>query len=153
MKINNRIKNVTLASLAIMGGLYGTNVFAEEVNPERQASDEIGDFDTFLDKETVFGGKFSTWIELASDYVFRGESETNSGKIPSLKGSITWTHNSGIYLGLYMANNLFPGGDSAQNNPDINAVYGPYIGYATKDIKETGINYNGFFISVHLSWI
>ena len=110
-----------------------------------KAAKESTDFARYLDGDTLLGGKFTTWLELASDYVFRGTSETNDGKIPSIKGAITWTHPSGFYVGYYGANNLFPGTDSAGNNPDINALWGPYIGYTTKDIAGTGINYNGMF--------
>lgn len=113
-----------------------------EVGPAKAAK-ESNQFVEYLDRDTVLGGKFSTWVEFASDYVFRGESETNDGKIPSLKASITWTHSSGVYLGYYGANNLFPGDDAEGNNPHINAIWGPSIGYATKDIGDTGINYNG----------
>lgn len=115
-----------------------------EAGPAKAAKESVA-FVEFLDREEVFGGKFSTWVEFASDYVFRGESETNDGDIPSLKGSITWIHNTGVYLGYYLANNLFPGNDSEGNNPKINAIWGPYIGYATQDIAGTGINYNGMF--------
>lgn len=113
-----------------------------ETGPAKAAK-ESGGFVAALDRETVLGGKFSTWAELASDYVFRGESETNDGKIPSTKLSITWTHSSGAYLGFYSANNLFPGDDSAGTNPKINAIIGPYVGYAAKNIAGTGLNYNG----------
>lgn len=96
-----------------------------------------------LDKDVLFGGKFSTWVELASDYVFRGESETNDGKIPSLKAAITWSHPSGFYVGYYGANNLFPGGNDEENNSKINALYGPYVGLTVTDIAGTGFNYHG----------
>lgn len=115
-----------------------------ETGPTKAAK-ESNQFVEYLDRDEVLGGKFSTWMEFASDYVFRGESETNDGQIPSLKGSITWTHGTGMYLGLYMANNLFPGDDVEGNDPSINAIWGPYIGYATEDIAGTGINYNGMF--------
>jgi len=96
-----------------------------------------------LDKDVFLGGKFSTWVEFASDYVFRGESETNDGKIPSLKAAITWSHPSGFYVGYYGANNLFPGGNDEGNNSKINALWGPYAGLTIKDIAGTGINYHG----------
>ena len=115
-----------------------------EVGPAKAAKESTA-FDDFLDGETLFGGKFSTWLELASDYVFRGESETNDGKIPSIKAAITWSHPSGVYLGYYGANNLFPGNDPAGNNPNINALWGPYAGYATKEIAGTRLNYNDMF--------
>jgi uncharacterized protein (TIGR02001 family) len=144
VKKQNNIQKMTLAGSIMLTALCSANVWAESNNPERTATVETNSFDKLLDGDELLGGKFSTWIELASDYVFRGESETNDGKIPSLKGSLTWTHNSGVYVGLYMANNMFPGSDSQGNNPKINAIYGPYVGYATKNIADTGINYNGF---------
>lgn len=97
------------------------------------------------DQHSVAGGQFSTWVEFASDYVFRGESETNDGEIPSLKGQITWTHKSGFYSSFYMANVLFPGEsqEASFKNPEINAVYGLKIGTVINNIADSGINYNG----------
>ncbi|TMO28188.1 TorF family putative porin [Pseudoalteromonas sp. S4741] len=94
---------------------------------------------------SIGNGSLSTWVEFASDYVFRGESETNDGQIPSLKGQITWTHESGFYAGYYMANALFPGGDEVTNynNPNINAVTGITMGMSVEDIAGTGFNYSG----------
>tara|TARA_R110002049_G_scaffold176515_3_gene343708 strand:- start:3411 stop:4256 length:846 start_codon:yes stop_codon:yes gene_type:complete len=113
-----------------------------ETGPAKAAKQST-QFTDYLDREEVLGGKFSTWVEFASDYVFRGESETNDGKIPSLKAAVTWSHSSGLYLGYYAANNLFPSATGADgDNENINAIYGPYIGYATKDIAGTGINLN-----------
>lgn len=100
-------------------------------------------FVEYLDREEVLGGKLSTWVEFASDYVFRGESETNDGDVPSLKGSMTWTHNTDIYLGYYLANNLFPSDNAEGNNLKINAIWGPYVGYTANDTAGSGINYNG----------
>jgi uncharacterized protein (TIGR02001 family) len=137
------MKKLTLVALLTLGAALNSNVMAED-GPERSAAPEAeSSFDTFLDNEIPFNGKFSIWVELATDYVFRGESETNDGDIPSLKTAVTWTHDSGAYVGLYMANNLFPGNDSEGHNPNINAIYGPYIGYAG-EIGDSGLNYNGF---------
>jgi len=139
------MKNTTLITLLALAVGFSSNVMAE-THPERQANADSG-FDKFLDDETLFNGKFSLWTELATDYVFRGESETNDGEIPSLKAALTWTHESGVYAGLYVANNLFPTDPTTNNgddtNPNINAIYGPYIGYAG-EIGNSGINYNGF---------
>lgn len=141
-------KNMTKTFLLMASASLTSVVMADggqaEVGPAKAAK-ETTSYVEFLDREEFLGGKFSTWVEFASDYVFRGESETNDGDIPSLKGSITWTHNTGVYLGYYLANNLFPGDDSEGNNPKINAIWGPYIGYTTKNILGSGINYNGMF--------
>lgn len=99
--------------------------------------------------EKYFNGTVSTWLELATDYVFRGESETNDGEIPSAKISITWTHDSGFYAGVYYANNLFPEetGDPVVDaatqgtDPRINAIVGPFIGMSGA-VFDTGMNYD-----------
>jgi uncharacterized protein (TIGR02001 family) len=153
--INFKSKMITLSILCftvltsnISYGEENANKTSEEGYAETgpaKAAKESASFLDNLDRETLFGGKFSSWFELASDYVFRGESETNDGKIPSIKVAITWTHPSGVYLGYYGANNLFPGNDSEGNNPKINALWGPYAGYSHKNIGGTGINYNGMF--------
>lgn len=139
-------------SLIIVLSMIPAMVIAEETKTESygetgpaKAAKESASFLEHLDRDTLFGGKFSTWVELATDYVFRGESETNDGDIPSIKAAITWTHPNGLYIGYYGANNMFPGDDSEGNNPKINALWGPYVGYSTKDIAGTGINYNGMF--------
>lgn len=153
MNTRNKIKAlpVILACLVPSIGFAGeasnethANDGYAEVGPAKAAK-ESGSFVEYLDRDVVLGGKFSTWVELATDYVFRGESETNDGEIPSIKVAITWTHPNGLYLGYYGANNLFPGDDSEGNNPKINALWGPYAGYSVKDIAGTGINYNGMF--------
>jgi uncharacterized protein (TIGR02001 family) len=153
--INFKSKMITLSILCftvltsnISYGEENVNKTGEEGYAETgpaKAAKESASFLDNLDRETLFGGKFSSWFELASDYVFRGESETNDGKIPSIKVAITWTHPSGVYLGYYVANNLFPGNDSEGNKPKINALWGPYAGYSHKNIGGTGINYNGMF--------
>jgi len=91
--------------------------------------------------EKYLNGTVSTWVELATDYVFRGESETNDGEIPSIKVAVTWTHDSGFYAGLYFADNLFPDSSSNGTNDAINSIYGPYIGIAGA-IGDTGFSYN-----------
>lgn len=145
------------AALTILSSvmLASAQVYAAEANENESKTDSSTEpaasraaraadsvFDA-LDKDVFLGGKFSTWVELASDYVFRGESETNDGKIPSLKAAITWSHPSGFYVGYYGANNLFPGGNEEGNNSKINALWGPYAGLTVKDIAGTGFNYHG----------
>lgn len=69
---------------------------------------------------------FSGNIEFTTDYVFRGESETVDGEVPAVKSSITWSHNSGWYAGLFGANNKF------ESAPEITTVIGPYVGKSGK---------------------
>lgn len=87
------------------------------------------------DKPTLLGGTFSGSVKLATDYVFRGESEVNDGEIPAVQGSITWSHPNGVYLGYFGSTNKFA------SSPDIYAVVGPYLG-KSGSIGDSGVNYN-----------
>lgn len=148
-------KQATALSVFSLALLAASPLYAAEPNEKESKTDSATEpaasraarsassvFDE-LDKDVFLGGKFSTWVELASDYVFRGESETNDGKIPSLKAAITWSHPSGFYVGYYGANNLFPGSNDEGNNSKINALWGPYAGLTINDIAGTGFNYHG----------
>ncbi|NMG31772.1 TorF family putative porin [Aromatoleum evansii] len=87
------------------------------------------------DKPVVLGGTVGGSVKFATDYVFRGESETVSGEIPAVQASLTWTHSTGVYLGYFGSTNKFEG------SPDIYAVVGPYLGkYGS--IGDSGFNYN-----------
>jgi len=87
------------------------------------------------DENTLLNGSFSGSVKFATDYVFRGESEVADGEIPAVQASITWTHNDGIYAGLFGSTNKF------ESTPDIYAVVGPYIG---KSGEISSIHYNVF---------
>jgi uncharacterized protein (TIGR02001 family) len=86
------------------------------------------------------GGKVSGKFTLASDYVFRSESETADGDIPAIQANLTWTHNSDIYAGIFGSTNKFT------SSPDIYAVVAPYIG-KYGEVKLLGIKYNVFWFS------
>lgn len=86
---------------------------------------------------SVMNGKFSGNATFASDYVFRGESETANGQIPAIQASLTWTHNNGSYAGVFGSTNKF------ETSPDITAVIGPYIGKSTT-FTRSGLTFNGF---------
>ncbi len=72
----------TLTTKSLLALVLGTGMVSSawaddgqaEVGPAKAAK-ESAHFIDYLDRDTVLGGKFSTWLELASDYVFRGESE------------------------------------------------------------------------------
>ncbi|SFD09337.1 TorF family putative porin [Pseudoalteromonas denitrificans] len=89
------------------------------------------------DDDELLNGSFSGSIKIATDYVFRGESEVADGEIPAIQASFTWTHNSGFYTGLFGSTNKF------ESTPDIYAVIGPYIGQSG-ELSTSGINYNVF---------
>lgn len=88
-------------------------------------------------KEELFNGTFSGSLEIASDYVFRGESEVADGDIPAIKGSFTWTHEDGFYAGVFGATNKF------EATPEINSVFAPYIG-KFGNFGDSGVSYNAF---------
>lgn len=85
--------------------------------------------------EQFFGGTLSGSLKVATDYVFRGESEVADGEIPAVQGSFTWSHEDGAYAGVFSSTNKFT------STPDIYAVVGPYIGKAGQ-LTDNGINYN-----------
>ncbi len=90
------------------------------------------------EKETLFGGTFSATTKFGTDYVFRGESETDDGKIPMVQGSITWSHPSGFYAGYFGSTNKF---DTSESSRKISAVVGPYVG-KSGTFGSTDIGYN-----------
>lgn len=87
------------------------------------------------EKETLFGGTISASAKMGTDYIFRGESETDDGKIPMVQGSFTWSHPTGFYVGYFGSTNKFA------TAPKISAVVGPYVG-KSGTIGDTGIGYN-----------
>lgn len=87
------------------------------------------------ERPEVLGGTIGGSVKFATDYVFRGESETVSGEIPAVQASLTWTHSTGVYLGYFGSTNKFEG------SPDIYAVVGPYLG-TFGSIGDSGFNYN-----------
>jgi len=111
----NTVKRLLLASI-----ILSTPLAAAEQLPEK-----------------VFNGSFSGYLEIATDYVFRGESEVVDGEIPAVKGSFTWTHDTGAYAGIYSATNKF------ESMPDVYAVFAPYLG-KSGSFGDSGFTYNAF---------
>lgn len=91
----------------------------------------------FSEDDKIFNGTVSGEIKFATDYVFRGESETSDGDIPAVQGSLTWVHESNWYFGYFGSTNKFP------SAPDIYAVVGPYLG-KSGEAFETRWRYNVF---------
>jgi len=89
------------------------------------------------EEHDFLGGDFSGWVSAGTDRVFRGESETDDGKVPSFQGMYTWTHESGFYAGYWAGTNKFG------TVPSVYAESGPYIGKFGA-IGDTGFNYNIF---------
>lgn len=82
----------------------------------------------------------SSWsgkLTLASDYVFRGESETADGDIPAIQATVTWSHCSQWYAGLFVSSNKF------KSSPDVDSVVAPYVGKSGA-LPFAGLDYNVF---------
>ncbi len=82
-------------------------------------------------------GSFGGSVTIASDYMFRGIS--NSNEEPQIQGDINWSHNSGFYAGVWATNTDFGG-------PGNSMELDPYIGFANS-IGDTGLSYDvGYWI-------
>jgi len=66
-------------------------------------------------------GEFSGTVTLASQYIFRGITQSNEN--PAIQGSLDWSHDSGVYLGIWGSNVDFGDGDEASSEFDL---YGGY---------------------------
>lgn len=83
--------------------------------------------------QDIIPGEFSGNVGLASEYVFRGISQSDES--PALQGGIDWSHESGFYAGVWGSNVKFTdasletdiyGGYSGEYNGltyDIGAIY------------------------------
>ena len=66
-------------------------------------------------------GGFSGNVTLASDYSFRGISQT--GEEPAIQGGLDWDSGSGFYIGTWGSNVNFGDGDEASMELDVYAGY------------------------------
>ncbi len=84
------------------------------------------------DSEKKNFGTFGGSLLMASDYMFRGIS--NSNLRPQVQGDFNWSHEGGLYAGVWASNTDF-GGDG--NSMEID----PYIGFS-RDIGESNFNFD-----------
>jgi uncharacterized protein (TIGR02001 family) len=76
----------------------------------------------------------SASVELSSDYVWRGYSQTDNE--PALSGSFDYQHTSGLYAGAWASNV-----DFEINNDQAHIEMDVYAGFAG-EISDTGISYD-----------
>ncbi|HEY4636394.1 MAG TPA: TorF family putative porin [Alphaproteobacteria bacterium] len=69
------------------------------------AQDEQPEDPDLIGKDAVPGG-FSGTIGFTNEYLFRGISQTTDG-VPAVQGSLDYSHDSGIYLGVWGSNVKF----------------------------------------------
>ena len=84
------------------------------------------------DAEEEGFGTFGGSVLIASDYMFRGIS--NSNLRPQVQGDFNWSHDGGLYLGVWASNTNFGG---AGNSMEID----PYIGFS-RDIGDSNFNFD-----------
>ncbi|QYJ90069.1 MULTISPECIES: TorF family putative porin [Shewanella] len=87
----------------------------------------------------VLGGNITGKLTFASDYVFRGESETMDGDVPVVQGTLGWGNDQGWYGGVYASNIKFA-------DPNLEIVTAPYIGKAGT-FGDSGITYDVMLFS------
>ncbi|GIU44912.1 TorF family putative porin [Shewanella algidipiscicola] len=87
----------------------------------------------------LFGGKLTTKLTFASDYVFRGESETMDGDVPVVQGTLGWGNDNGWYAGVFASNIKFA-------DPNLEIVTAPYMG-KYGEFGDSGITYDVMLFS------
>lgn len=88
-------------------------------------------------------GSFSGTLTAVSDYVFRGITQT--AEKPAIQGSFDYSHNSGIYAGVWGSNVDFNDGDEAGIEVDLYAGMKGQCGTTgvTWDVGATHFAYPG----------
>ena len=84
--------------------------------------------------DNVFDGAISGKLTFASDYVFRGESETMDAEVPVVQGTLGRGNDLGWYTGVFASNIKFA-------DPNLEIVTAPYIGKAG-EFGDSGISYD-----------
>ncbi|WP_287943894.1 TorF family putative porin [Shewanella sp.] len=82
----------------------------------------------------VLGGSITGNLTFASDYVFRGESETMDGDVPVVQGTLGWGNDDGWYGGVFASNIKFA-------DPNLEIVTAPFIGKAG-EFGDSGFTYD-----------
>jgi len=86
-------------------------------------------------------GEFSANVGVYSDYLYRGVSQTFEE--PAVQGGADWSHDSGLYAGVWASNVNFNDGDQAHVEIDVYAGYGGSIGKFGYDIGVLHYFYPG----------
>ncbi len=101
-----------------------------------------------------FPGEFSGNVTLTSDYVFRGVSQTRESF--ALQAGIDWTHETGLYLGVWGSSISFSQEDDSFLEQDAYIGFANSIGNFSYDIsaifyyypKENDLNYWEFALNL-----
>ena len=74
--------------------------------------------------DNVFDGAISGKLTFASDYVFRGESETMDAEVPVVQGTLGWGNDLGWYAGVFASNIKFADPNLEIVTPTIDDWFG-----------------------------
>lgn len=109
---------------------------ASEVQPPGTARDPAKEAKD--DKADLIPGEIGGTATTATDYVFRGLSQTDQK--PAVQAGIEWKHDSGLFLGVWGSNVDFSDGDQASAEMDwYGGVRSSYAGF---DFDLRGIYYS-----------
>lgn len=108
----------------------------------------------------VIPGDFSANVSFTSDYLFRGQSQTDEN--PAVQGGFDWAHDIGLYFGIWGSNVDFDDGDQALIEIDYYGGYSNTIFDAlTYDIfaalytypgADDSLNYDYWEVGLGLSY-
>lgn len=86
-------------------------------------------------------GEFAGTVTIASDYLFRGISQTDEA--PAIQGSLDWKHPLGPFVGVWGSNVDFDDGDQAGVELDWYAGYAASVRQADVDLRVIYYSYPG----------
>jgi len=116
--LNNKFSKLSVA--LILSGALSSSLFAD-----------TADGQTTLES---FGFSASANLTLASDYIWRGMSQTKDGA--AVQGGIDLGHESGLYIGTWASN------VSERMYANANAEFDLYLGFARNVDAVTGLSYD-----------
>ncbi len=95
-------------------------------------------------------GAFNSTIALATDYVFRGVSQSDEDV--AVQASLDWSHESGVYTGFWSSNVDFKDG-SSQIELDVYGGYASAYKDITYDVMVLGYVYPGASGDLNLDFV
>jgi len=105
----------------LAAGIAGAALFGVQATANAASQSEGDGFQ--------FPGEFSANVGFVSDYRFRGFSQTD--KEPSIQGGFDWSHDSGVYLGVWGSNVEF---NDAHIETDFYGGFANEIGGLSYDV-------------------
>lgn len=131
-----RLPTLPMASAKDSPSSQATSKPHIDADPDEDDDDDSNGVDDDEEKGKAIAGN----VSLATDYVYRGVTQTNNQ--PALQGGFDWKHPIGLSLGVYGSNVYFPGSPSSLEL----ATYGAYTYDLRKDWNvSAGLAYLSYF--------